>query len=78
MVAVTMAAALFSCGSSKNSMASAPRSTNPFGDVYEAPAAENDTEDYFGATGIASGPQARMGELQLAALTNAQNMIRSI
>ena len=57
-------------------MASAPRSTNPFGDVYEAPAAENDTEDYFGATGIASGPQARMGELQLAALTNAQNMIR--
>ncbi len=76
MVAVAMAAALSSCGSSKNSMASAPRSTNPFGDVYEAPAAENDTEDYFGATGIASGPQARMGELQLAALTNAQNMIR--
>ncbi len=76
MVAASMAATLFSCGAQKNTMASATRSTNPFGDVYEAPAAENDTEEYFGATGIASGPQSRMGEIQLAALTNAQNMIR--
>ena len=52
------------------------RSASPFGDVYEVPAAEHDTEEYFGATGIASGPKARMGELQLMALTNAQNIIR--
>lgn len=67
-----------SCGTNKGTVsANQPNSSgSPFGDVYEAPAAENDTEDYFGATGIAVGPKVRMGELQLIALTNAQNMIR--
>ncbi len=68
---------LTACGASKNAgPAPAAQSNNPFGDVYEVPAAENDTEEYFGATGIASGSKARMGELQLLALTNAQNLIR--
>lgn len=67
-----------SCGTNKGIVnANQPKNSgSPFGDVYEAPAAENDTEDYFGATGIAVGPKVRMGELQLIALTNAQNMIR--
>ena len=52
------------------------RPGRPFGDVYEVPAAEHDTDDYFGATGIASGPKARMDVLQMAALTNAQNIVR--
>lgn len=69
---------LVSCGTQKNAMSNAnnSRSASPFGDVYEVPAAENDTEEYFGATGIASGSKARMGDLQLDALSNAQNMIR--
>lgn len=78
MTVVAASFMLMSCGSQKNGMVAAngTRSTSPFGDVYEVPAAENDTEEYFGATGIASGSKARMGELQLLALTNAQNIIR--
>lgn len=64
-----------SCGASQKSL-SGQTSTSPFGRVSEVPAAEYDTETYFGATGIASGPKARMGDIQLAALANAQNMIR--
>ena len=70
---------LSGCGASKKAagtMASAPSSTNPFGDVYEAPCAEFDTPEYFAATGIASGAQARMGEIQRMALANAQQIIR--
>lgn len=68
---------LTACSSSKNNVpVVSARSANPFGEVYEVPAAENDTEEYFGATGIATGPKARMGDLQLLALTNAQNIIR--
>lgn len=78
MVATATTLLLSSCGTQKNAMTTANnnRSTSPFGDVYEVPAAENDTDEYFGATGIASGSKARMGELQLMALTNAQNIIR--
>lgn len=77
-VATATTLLLSSCGTQKNAMTTANnnRSTSPFGDVYEIPAAENDTDEYFGATGIASGSKARMGELQLMALTNAQNIIR--
>lgn len=70
---------LSGCGASKKaaySAASAPASNNPFGDVYEAPCAENDTPEYFTANGIATGSQARMGELQQMALANAQQIIR--
>lgn len=49
---------------------------SPFGDVFEVPAAEHDTDEYFGATGIAYGDRAKMDEIQLNALRNAQNMIR--
>lgn len=66
-----------SCGVNKNSVINtASRSGNPFGDVYELPAAEYDTDEYFGATGIATGPATRQDVLQSAALTNAQNLVR--
>ena len=75
--ALTLALVSLSCSSTKTPLASAPKSAgNPFGDVYEVPAAEHDTEDYFGATGIAYGPKANMDVLQLNALTNAQNAVR--
>lgn len=68
---------LASCSATKPAtVASNTRPSSPFGDVYEVPAAEHDTDDYFGATGIASGPKARMDVLQMAALTNAQNIVR--
>lgn len=76
VMAVLSATLLVSCGSHKTAVSNNSRPASPFGDVYEVPAAENDTEEYFGATGIASGSKARMGELQLLALTNAQNIIR--
>lgn len=79
LVMAVMASIMFaSCGAQKQTTTAVnnTRSASPFGDVYEVPAAENDTEEYFGATGIASGSKARMGELQLLALTNAQNIIR--
>lgn len=78
MAAIAATMMFASCSATKNATTTAnnTRSASPFGDVYEVPAAENDTDEYFGATGIASGPKARMGELQLMALTNAQNIIR--
>lgn len=79
MVAVATACVCFfsSCGANKNAVSNVPsRSGNPFGDVYELPAAEYDTDEYFGATGIATGPATRQDILQSAALTNAQNLVR--
>lgn len=78
MAAIAATMMFASCGTTKNATTTAnnTRSASPFGDVYEIPAAENDTDEYFGATGIASGSKARMGELQLMALANAQNIIR--
>jgi hypothetical protein len=66
------------CGGSKQIAGSTykPQAGSPFGEVYEAPCSGVDTDDEFVATGIASGGKARMGELQEAALTNAQNIAR--
>ena len=78
-VLVTTVAMMFlaSCSATKPAtVANNTRPGSPFGDVYEVPAAEHDTDDYFGATGIASGPKARMDVLQMSALTNAQNIVR--
>lgn len=74
---VAMAGMVVSCGSTRNGVvASSTSSGNPFGDVYEVPAAEYDTDEYFGATGIASGPRARMDVLQSQAIANAQGLVR--
>lgn len=74
-----MVAAMFlaSCGATKPAtVASNTRPGSPFGDTFPIPNGEFDTDDYFGASGIASGPKVRMGELYSAALTNAQNIVR--
>lgn len=75
---ISLAGFFGACSSTKNNQVSykAKGSGNPFGDVYEVPAAEHDTDDYFGATGIAYGNAANMDILQLDALTNAQNAVR--
>lgn len=75
-ITVSLATMLVSCGTQKMGTEPDNRSQSPFGKVSEVPAAENDTDEYFGATGIAYGSQARMGDLQLDALANAQNVIR--
>lgn len=77
VMAVVCVCLFGSCGVNKNAgINTAYRSGNPFGDVYEMPAAEYDTDEYFGATGIATGPATRQDVLQSAALTNAQNLVR--
>ncbi len=73
LVALVATVLMTACNSSKKV---ADPKNSPFGDVYEMPATEIDTEEYFGATGIAYGPQNRMDVLQTTALTNAQNIIR--
>lgn len=73
-IAITM---FFSaCSSTKQSAEAAYAAGNPFGDVYEMPAAEYDTDDSFGATGTAYGPRAQMGTVHINALTNAQEIVR--
>ncbi|MDR1226867.1 MAG: hypothetical protein LBK47_08230 [Prevotellaceae bacterium] len=79
-VAAFAAVVATGCGSGKQvaSGGSSSRSGggSPFGDVYEAPCAEKDSDDEFAATGISSGSKNRMDVLQTAALTNAQNIVR--
>ena len=66
------------CGGSKQVATSSnkPKSSSPFGEVYEAPCADVDTENEFVGLGIASGSKNRMDVLQTSALTNAQNIVR--
>ena len=64
------------CKSSKPMQEYKTKSGSPFGEVYEAPCAEYDTDEYFTATGIANGSKNRMDVLQTSALTNAQNIVR--
>lgn len=73
LAVIAAAMMLTSCGSAKK-VSTVSRS--PFGTVSEVPAAEHDTDEYFGATGIATGSYSQMGRLQLAALENAKEMIR--
>lgn len=42
----------------------------------DMPTLAGDTDEYFEALGISYGSKARMGELHMMALTNAQNIIR--
>ena len=42
----------------------------------DMPTLAGDTDEYFEALGISYGSRARMGELHILALTNAQNIIR--
>lgn len=84
--AITMMFGLYSCGGGtaqtvvQNTPVPVPQATpsnNPFGgETYTMPTFEPDTEEYFAASGIATGPRQRMNVLQQNALTNAQSMIR--
>lgn len=77
LAAIVSAVMLVSCGVPKSlqtSETSQPKS--PFGDTFQVPNGEFDTDDYFGASGIATGPKVRMGELYSVAITNAQNIVR--
>jgi hypothetical protein len=71
---------LSACGSGKQIAGQQSNRVNnagsPFGDVYESPCTELDSETEFAATGIASGSRNLMGELQGLALANAQGIAR--
>jgi len=66
-----------SCGGSRSTGTEyKAKPGSPFGEVFEAPCAQMDTDDEFAATGFANGSKNRMDVLQTSALTNAQNVIR--
>lgn len=72
---VVLALMAASCGAPRQ-MATAPASNSPFGETFEAPCQEHDTEEYFTATGMASGLHTNMDGLNATALGNAQNIAR--
>jgi len=74
-IAVVAAVLFGACRSNK--AASADNSRSPFkGNTYEVPCQELDSDTEFGATGIYKGNANQMGDLQLYALQNAQQMVR--
>lgn len=78
MATMVVAMVLSACGGQQMVVQNntSNKSGNPFGEVYEMPAAEYDTDDSFGATGIATGSKMRMDVLQKVALANAQELVR--
>ncbi len=78
IAAVAAVLMIASCGASRNTAQTsvAQQPASPFGPTFSIPNGEYDTDEYFGASGIASGPKVRMGELYSVALTNAQNIVR--
>lgn len=77
IVAVAATIVLASCGGGTTKQVVANTNNGPaWGDTDAMPAAEYDTDESFGATGIASGPVARMDVIQMQSLTNAQNLVR--
>ena len=67
---------LASCGSSKSSTQSNKGGNSPFGETYEMPCAEYDSNSEFGATGIYKCSAAQKGNAQMFALQNAQQIVR--
>lgn len=66
-----------SCGSKKVAIAQT-QSAAPFGEVYSMPCGEfHDTKDKFAAVGIYRGSSRQKGELQVNAIENAKDIIRS-
>lgn len=78
MATMVVAMVLSACGGQQMVVQNntSNKSGNPFGETYEMPAAEYDTDDSFGATGISSGPKMRMDVIQKASLANAQELVR--
>ncbi len=75
---MTIAIALLSINVEAKKKKAEPKqeTTNPFGKFFQIPNSEVDTEEYFGATGIAYGPLNQLGEVQKNALANGQDQIR--
>lgn len=65
-----------SCAAKKPVAQQPTRSTNPFGDTFEAPCTVYDTPEHFAATGIFRGSSRQLGEVQKGALLNAQELVR--
>ena len=75
MIVITIAIALMSTDVEAKKKKE-QKQTNPFGEVFEIPASERDTEEYFGGTGVAHGSIEKMDEVKNNAIANAQDEIR--
>lgn len=80
MLTLTMGALLVNgCGGSSQPVVIAqptPQSNNPFGELYDDPTFEPDTEEYYTGSNSATGSSMRRDVVRKMALTNAQNIAR--
>lgn len=67
---------LAACGSSKTNAQNNNSSDSPFGETYQMPCEEYDTQTEYAATGIFKGSANQKGEVQMHALNNAQEQVR--
>ena len=67
---------LASCGGSKSTAQNNKGGNNPFGETYQMPCEELDSDTEFGATGIYKCSASQKGNAQMFALQNAQQIIR--
>lgn len=67
---------LAACGSSKSNAQNNNASNSPFGETYQMPCEELDSDGEFGATGIYKCSASQKGNAQMYALQNAQQIIR--
>ncbi len=81
MALIASAFVILGCGSSKKTVSqqTLPQSGNysdPFGPTTRTPLFRPSDENYWYEVGIASGPKARMGQVRIEALRNAQALVR--
>lgn len=67
---------LAACGSNKKMNQNTTVSGSPFGETYQMPCEEMDSDTEFGATGIHKCSANQKGNAQMFALQNAQNIVR--
>jgi hypothetical protein len=77
IAAIFTSVMMMGCGGSKQVASPlAKSSSSPFRGGTEAPCTVYDDDEYFAATGIASGPATQKGTLQRSALSNGQSIVR--
>lgn len=67
---------MFAACSGSKSTAQNNKTNNPFGETYQMPCEELDSQTEFAATGIYKGSANQKGDVQMYALQNAQQQCR--
>lgn len=67
---------IVACGGSKSTAQNNKTDNNPFGETYQMPCEELDSQTEFAATGIYKCSANQKGDAQIYALQNAQQQVR--